>query len=105
MNAIVVLNELNFVDPVSRQSLSREAALYCDVKFICNRGKVEVYAHSMVLNKGANSEGLRQMIDTARIENNKKIIPLGSGLVSDPLNSHYRSHNMKIYVLHVHVMY
>jgi len=36
----------------------------------------------MVLNKGANSDGLRQMIETARIENNKKIIPLGSGLVS-----------------------
>ena len=37
----------------------------------------------MVLNKGANSDGLRQMIETARIENNKKIIPLGSGLVSN----------------------
>ena len=68
-------------DPLFRQSLSREAALSCDVKFICNRGKVAVYAHSMVLNKGANSDGLRQMIETARIENNKKIIPLGSGSV------------------------
>ena len=76
---MIQLSESN--DPLLRQSLSREAALYCDVKFICNRGKVEVYAHSMVLNKGANSDGLRQMIETARIENNKKIIPLGSGLV------------------------
>ena len=45
----------------------------------------------MVLNKGANSEGLRQMIETARIENNKKIIPLGSGLVFELLEKPYET--------------
>ena len=46
------------------QSVSSEKSL-CDVKFICNRGKDEVYAHSMVLEKGTEGDsqsGVAQII-------------------------------------------
>ena len=61
------------------QSVSNEQTL-CDVKFLCNRGKDAVYAHSTVLEMSTNvcDSGIAQMIRSAQIENGHRIVALGS---------------------------